>query len=59
MSATSDAIEHAVEQLSLVEGVLLEARDLHDRVNKGLQALAYARAALAEATEPKNETGGA
>lgn len=51
MNATADAIEAASEQLTLVRGVLLEARDLHDRVNQALQALEYAKAALNEARQ--------
>jgi len=49
MTTTLDALSEATEQLSLVEGVLLEARDMHERIRQGLQALENAKAELAAA----------
>jgi hypothetical protein len=43
MSTAVDAIDAATEQLVLVEGVLLEARDMHQRILSALQALYNAR----------------
>lgn len=45
MSA-ADSITEAEEQLTLVQGVLLEMRHALDRIAKGLQALENARAEL-------------